>query len=230
MIIDPADPRRVLVELQDLRNPLPEYLRRYQNALYSVVGWAHQYLVKPHSDLGRKGPVCPFAQGSLDRGLLYLAIYPGEPATVDEVTSALVRYRDWFLELRPSARDRAQFQSILVLFPDLPRHEVSSLIDAAQLRLKADYVSRGLMIGEFHDGPPPKAGLWNEEFRPLHSPVPLLAIRSLVPTDFPFLRDDPDFVAAYLRRVGPDEVPARIRDDVDEVAARFGLTRSTVCP
>jgi hypothetical protein len=231
MIIDSVDPRRVLVELSDLRQPLPDALRPHQNALYSVVGWVHQYLVKSHPDLGRRGPVCPFAQGALDKGLLYLAVYPGRPESVDEVTEALVRYRDWFLELQPFARDSAQFQSILVLFPDMAQEDASRLIDAAQLRLKAEYVSRGLMIGEFHDGPPPKAGLWNSDFRPLRSPVPMLAIRSLVPTDFPFLRDDPDYVAAYLSRIAPDQIPSRWRDEVAAAAARFGLDspRSTTC-
>jgi hypothetical protein len=231
VITDSVDPRRVLCELSDLRQPLPDALRRHQNALYSVVGWVHQYLVKTHPDLGRKGPVCPFAQGALDRGLLYLGIYPGRPESVNELTEAMVRYRDWYIELRPSTRASAQFQSILVLFPDLTQEDAFRLIDAAQLRLKADYISRGLMIGEFHDGPPPKAGLWNSDFRPLRSPVPMLAIRTLVPTDFPFVRDDPDFVAAYLSRIAPDEIPSRWLEEVAAVVARFGLdsSRSTTC-
>ncbi|MFD9702581.1 DUF6875 domain-containing protein [Lentzea sp. NPDC059081] len=219
MIVDPTDPNRVLVELSDLRGPLPDQVRRYQTALYSVVGWAHQYLVKPHPDLGRNGPVCPFVQGSLDRGLLYLAVHPGRPGTVTEVTGALARYREWYPELRAAAGRAAQYLTILVLFPEV----ASRLVDEAQSRLKAGYVAQGLMIGEFHDGPPPKPGLWNHEFRPLRSPVPMLAIRSLVPTDFPFLRDDRDFVAAYLDRVRPEDVPSRWRAEVAEVAAAFGL-------
>ncbi|MFD5824391.1 DUF6875 domain-containing protein [Lentzea sp. NPDC060358] len=226
MIVDPADPTRFLVELSDLRGPLPDQVRRHQNALYAVVGWAHQYLVKPHPDLGRKGPVCPFAQGSLDKGLLYLAVHPGRPGTATEVADALARYRQWYLELRESAGRAAQYLTILVLFPD----DAAGLVDEAQSRLKADYVARGLMIGEFHDGPPPKAGLWNPEFRPLRSPVPMLVIRSLVPTDFPFLRDDRDFVAAYLDRVAPGDVPSRWRAEVGEVAAGFGLAGPPVVP
>ncbi|TQM85252.1 hypothetical protein FHX81_7730 [Saccharothrix saharensis] len=223
MIVDPVDPNRFLVELSDLRGPLPEQVRRHQHALYSVVGWAHQYLARPHPDLGRKGPVCPFVQGTLDKGLLYLAVQPGRPRSAAEVTDALARYRAWYLELREHAGPAAQFLTVLVLFPDLPLRDASRLVDETQSRLKADYVAQGLMIGEFHDGPPPKPGLWNPDFRPLRSPVPLLAIRSLVPTDFPFLRDDRDFVAAYLDRVDPGDVPPRWRDEVIEVAAHFGL-------
>ncbi|MCE6998294.1 hypothetical protein LZG04_26355 [Saccharothrix sp. S26] len=82
------------------------------------------------------------------------------------------------------------------LFPDLSQEEASRLVDEAQLSLKADCAAQGVMIGEFHDGPPPKPGLWNPHSRPPRSPVPMPAIRSLVSTDFPFLRDDPAFVAA----------------------------------
>jgi hypothetical protein len=89
--------------------------------------------------------------------------------------------------------------------------------------VKADYVSRGLMIGEFYDGPPAKAGLWNQDFRPLRSPVPLLAIRRMVRTGFPFLRDDRDFVAACLANFDDYEIPVRLRTVVAAAAMRFGL-------
>ena len=230
MIVDPVDPDRFLVELSDLRGPLPEQARRHQHALFAVVGWAHQYLVKPHADLGRTGPVCPFAQGSLDRELLYLALHPGRPASVTEVTETLSHYRTWYQRLRATTGRDARFLAILVLFPDLSGADAFRLVDEAQQRLKADYVAQGLMIGEFHDGPPLKPGLWNPEFRPLRSPVPMLAIRSLVPTDFPFLRDDRDFVAAYLDRVQPADVPARWRDELAEVAAGFGLDAAPRSP
>ena len=98
---------------------------------------------------------------------------------------------------------------------------LTKIIEA--IDLKREDVRKGLMIGEFHDGPPPKPGLWNPDFRPLRSPVPLLAIRHMVPTDFPFLRDDDTTVAAYLQRFG-DRVPTHLREHVRAAADR--LTRS----
>ncbi|WP_326646997.1 DUF6875 domain-containing protein [Streptosporangium sp. NBC_01755] len=59
-------------------------------------------------------------------------------------------------------------------------------------------------------------------YLPLGSPVPLLAIRHMVPTGFPFLRDDPEQVAAYLERFG-DRPPAALRAEVQAVADRYGL-------
>jgi len=70
------------------------------------------------------------------------------------------------------------------------------------------------MIGEFHNGPPDKGGLWNPAFRPLRSPVPMLVVRHMVPTDYPFLRDDPDQSRAYLRLFG-DQVPVQLRELVE---------------
>jgi hypothetical protein len=77
------------------------------------------------------------------------------------------------------------------------------------------------MIGEYHEGPPDKAGLWNSRFRPLRSPVPLLAIRHMVPTDFPFLSLDDDHVAAYLQLFG-DRVPTHLQPQVSAATARMG--------
>lgn len=202
MIADPRHPALRLLELDDIDGEGMEPLR-------TVVTWAREYLCRPHPDLGRKGPVCPYAQSSLDRGQFYLALWPGVPTSVEAVARALLPYRDWFVRLAPAAQPHALFSAILVVFPDLPRSH-HHVVDEAQRALKADYVSRGLMIGEFHDGPPDKPGLWNQDLRPLHSPVPLLAIRHMVPTDLPFLYDDPLLLSAYLRRYG-DRVPTHLR-------------------
>jgi Domain of unknown function (DUF6875) len=33
------------------------------DALHAVGDWIKTYVVKPHKDLGRAGPVCPFVEG-----------------------------------------------------------------------------------------------------------------------------------------------------------------------
>ncbi|WP_326651765.1 MULTISPECIES: DUF6875 domain-containing protein [unclassified Streptomyces] len=224
MLIDWSYPDRLLLELADLpRDPLPEAVRGHEAALRTVARWASDYLTNPHPELGRKGPVCPFAQASMDRGTFYLGLYRGVPADRNEVAATLTYYRDWFLEMGPSRGTAAQFRTMLVLFPDVPADDLTRFIDESQEALKIDYVSHGLMIGEFHDAPPDKAGLWNDDFRPLHSPVPLLAIRHMVPTDLPFLSHDRDYMAAYLRRFSYDDIPARLRAMVDEAATTLGF-------
>lgn len=203
---------RVLLEVDDIEHDrLPPAMVPYRTQLRMILGWARQYLAQPHENLGRKGSVCPFVQASLDQRKFYLSVYPGRPRDATAVASALLPFRDWFLELAPTAQGTAALTTILVLFPDLLPQEVDRVIDDAQEVLKTEYVKRGLMIGEFHDGPPNKGGLWNPDFRPLRSPVPLLAVRHMVPTDFPFLKESRDHASAFLRQFA-GQLPASVRE------------------
>lgn len=223
MLIHPTLRTHPLVEPADFAAPaLPDEVSAYESQLRTVFAWANDYLCGPHPDLGRRGAVCPFTDTSLQRGLFYLSVHPGTPGHPDELAALLLGYRDWFTELEPKRGPDAQFKTIVVLFPDLTEFGV---VDRAQELLKPQYTRDGLMLGEFHPGPPQKSGLWNPEFRPLHSPVPLLAIRHMVPTDFPFLRDDDATVAAYLQRFG-DRVPAHLREHVRAAAARLATSGS----
>ena len=67
----------------------------------------------------------------------------------------------------------------------------------AQNRLRPESVLRGKMIGLFEPDSP-ATGLVNPEFRPLRSPVPLLAIRMLVENDAPFVLRNPRLFPIYL--------------------------------
>ncbi|HEU4425685.1 MAG TPA: condensation domain-containing protein, partial [Pilimelia sp.] len=223
MLTHATDPQRALVEPADLDGVPPDGVAAaYAGPLREVLAWARAYLCQPHPNLGRNGSVCPYAQGALDRQTFYLAVHPGVPDGIDGVVETLLAYRDWFERLGPPDDPAAMYRTILLVLPDLPADRVTAVVDGAQAALKGEFVARGLMVGEFHDGPPAKAGLWNPSFRPLRSPVPLLAIRHMVPTDFPFLRDDPEHVAGYLARYA-DQVPSHLRDEVRAAVARFGL-------
>ena len=224
MLTSAAHPGLELHEPADVAGLGPD------DPLRQVLDWAGEYLCHPHAELGRRGNVCPYAQGSIDRGTFLLALRRGRPADADEVADALLAHRDWFEEQCRADPAGAAYRTVLVVFPDLEPGDVRRVVDGTQQRLKPEYVSRGLMIGEFHQGPPDKAGLWNPDFRPLRSPLPLLAIRQMVPTDFPFLADDPELVAAYLSRFG-HRIPSHLRAAVRAAADRFGLdTRDSVEP
>ncbi len=51
---------------------------------------------------------------------------------------------------------------------------------------------------------------WNEEFRPLRSPIPLLVIRVMVQNDLPFLVESEKHLDAYLSNFAP-ELPVNLR-------------------
>ncbi|MFF5211827.1 DUF6875 domain-containing protein [Streptosporangium sp. NPDC000396] len=212
MLIHPADPERYLLAVPDL-DALPAELARYGGALRTVADWAGNYLARPHPELGRTGPVCPFVPAALRHETFYLAVQPGLRPDRAQVETAMAFYRDWFAELEPRNGPRAQFKTILVLFPDVATSDAPEVIDVTQARLKASFVAGGLMIGQFHPLPPAEGGLWNPDFRPLRSPVPLLAIRHLVPTDLPFLVGERRFLESYARRFG-DALPERQRSEL----------------
>ena len=217
------DARCWLAELSDFRQqPLPGPVAANLDALAVTLAWAKDYLCNPHEGIGRRGPVCPFTVPSLRRELFFLTVCPGADLAQDEVVDLVRAYRDWFLEMEPREAKQAQYKSINIVFPDLPERAWTELIEATQERLKPEYVPHGIMIGEFHPGPPDKEALWNPDFRPLRSPLPLLSIRHMVPTDFAFLRGRRDFMESYLRIHGRN-LPVQMADDVHRVAAAFGL-------
>ena len=125
------------------------------------------------------------------------------------------------MELEPTMGKEAQYKTILVLFPDLEPSQSPGIIDTIQSTLKPEFIPKGLMIGQFYPSCEEPA-LWNHDFRPLRSPVPLLAIRHMVPTDFPFLKKDAGWLAAFLQQFGSD-VPSRLQTAVREAALGFGL-------
>lgn len=215
--------RPPLVEArQVLAGLLPAELVAYERPLRVIVDWAGEYLCRPHPELGRRGHVCPYTRSALTAGTFHLGVVPGQPAGPDEVAEVLRDYRERFVELEPRDGPNSALRTILVLFPDLLPAQREQVIDGTQRLLKSEYVASGLMLGEFHDGPPDRAGLWSRDFRPLRSPVPLLAIRHMVPTDLAFLEGDEEHLAAYLARFA-DQVPSAMRSRLVAAMAHFGL-------
>lgn len=213
MLIYDRDPAYTLFEVPDVRAASPPAeVAPHVRPLRTVLTWVEDYLCRPHPQLGRTGNVCPYARTALDRGSLYLTVTPGVPDEA-QVRDRLRVYRDWFLELTTQAGRSRTFHTIVMVFPDLPRPVAARIIDRIQAALKTEYVSHGLMIGEFHDGPPDKPGLWNPEFRPLHGPLPMLAIRHMVPSDLLFLESDDEHLRVYLDLFA-DQVPPHLRDRI----------------
>ncbi|MEV3989871.1 DUF6875 domain-containing protein [Streptomyces sp. NPDC049837] len=188
----------------------------HPGACRTVVEWVREYLARPHGELGRPGPVCPYVPGALAHRGLRAAVWPDRPSGVGEVITVMRAYRDWFTGRgglggpggftegggRSSPAADRRRAALLVLFPALTRKDLAWSIEGAQRALKTEFVEQGLMVGEFHDGPPAAPGLWNRDFRPLRSPVPLLAIRAMVRSDLPFLLDDARQLAAHQARFG----------------------------
>ena len=215
----------IIIEFSQLSTwTLPDPVRDYGPQIEQLVAWFYDYLCQPHPDLGRPGPVCPFVPTAIEKGLIHLCFYPQVELDTDpdELRNILIFERDRFLELEPRSGNNAQFKANILLFPNLPEPDAYSVIETIQRTLQEEFVSQGLMVGEFHSGPPMKPGLWNRDFLPLHCPIPLIAIRHMVPTDILFLKDQSTLVTQYLRLFG-DLVPARFQPLIEEAAEKFGF-------
>ena len=192
-----------------------------EHPLSVTLRWVRTFLAEPDPMLGRKGAVCPFVPRSLQLGILWFATPPLASPTAEGVAAVARDYVGAFLALEPSDGDTAAYKSILLVFPGVSQEDAPELVDGAQAVLKPAFVDAGLMIGQFHAGNP-EPGLHNPSSLPLRSPVPLLAIRWMVPTDLPFLaaRTYPPatrlrFLRGYMRAAqrmlaGPSH--ARVRD------------------
>jgi hypothetical protein len=222
MLVSPTDPTLYLLDPHDVAaGVLLPRSNGYRARAEEVVEWARTYLCRPHPALGRDGPVCPYTEPSLERALFWLTFYSGSDPALGDVAASVTRYREWFLELEPADGADAQYKAILILFPDLVPARAPDVIDSLQAALKPEFVADGLMIGQFHPRCE-KPALWNPDFRPLQSPVPLLAIRHMVRTDAAFLTHDAASLSAYLQRFAT-VVPTRLEPAVREAAVALGL-------
>lgn len=190
---------------------------RYREPLAEILRWSEEFLVSAHPDLGRTGPVCPYTAPSLRKDLFVLGMPVDGGAT--DMPAVIAQLRTWHERIGATLdpKDR-ELLALLMVLPDFD-HEDSTELDELQRAAKDEFVADGLMIGQFHPVCP-QPGLWSHTFRPLCSPIPLLAVRQLLVYDLPFLMDVDVHIDEYLKRFA-DAIPARMRD---QLVAR--LTRS----
>jgi hypothetical protein len=171
-----------------------------------VAKWCNEFLARPNSELGRTGSVCPFIPRSLVMNRVAFVVVRTQNSSEAEIDRTIAKYRDVFLSMEPVSGPGAMDKAIIVILPDVSDEDAPAMVDETHRRLKAQFVDAGLMIGKFHPLSE-QGGLHNPGFRPLRSPIPMLAIRNMVDSDLPFLNrvDDPipdrvKFLEAYERR------------------------------
>ncbi|MFB8278681.1 DUF6875 domain-containing protein [Nocardia colli] len=187
-----------------------------------LIRYIGDYLVRPHPELGRDGPVCPFVRHTITHRSLWVAVVPGgDDLTAETMTAAL----DDAFEIHRGLRTEADARMLAsaTIFPGLTRHE---LIDSVHLAGKTAVVEQGLMLGQFYPGCG-VSGLWNKDFRPLDAPLPMLVIRKMMNTDFPFLVGRTEWLYAYLTQVAPD-LPRRLRWSIAERLRVTGVTDDAI--
>ncbi|MBF6181175.1 DUF6875 domain-containing protein [Nocardia otitidiscaviarum] len=190
----------------------PEAWERQGPAAAALVGWMADHLAQPHPELGRPGPVCPFVRHSADRQVVWAGCASGgDGLTEERMHSVLDDAFEVYAALRQENPSEPARSTLITLFPGLTRYD---LIDAVHAARKTEIVGQGLMLGQFYPGCP-VPGLWNRDFRPLDAPVPMLVLRPMMSTDFPFLVARTDWLYAYFTRFAPD-LPRTLRWAVAE--------------
>ncbi|MHC2298017.1 DUF6875 domain-containing protein [Rhizobium mongolense] len=177
-------------------------------ALHAVADWIKTFVARPHKDLGRAGPVCPFVPRAWERETLWLAPERIADRSVLDVVQLIKVYRKLFLNAQPIGGEDAIDKSIVVVFTDLSADRASDLFDRVLQDLGVpSYAEDGLVLGGFsetNEG----AALYNPSFRPFTAPVPFLLIRHTVISDWKFFLDNEELLDLWARRHGESAVPA----------------------
>jgi len=194
-------------DVQDARrtHALPE---RDVTALQGVATWIESFIVQPHQDLGRSGPVCPYVAGAIDRRKLWLAPEQVGDRDAADVAELMTGYRRFFQDTEPADGPDAGRSAIIVVFTDLPAARAPQLFDDVlqQIAIPA-YVDDGIVFGPFYQGHEGTA-IHNPGFRPFQSPTPFIFVRYGVVGDWKFFLDDDGGLGRFAHRFGESAVHA----------------------
>jgi len=165
-------------------------------ALRAMSDWTRSFLMRDHADLGRDGNVCPFTSMGARMDTLRFGVSSAAPEDIPLIRTELLDIFAQF-EAIPHPRKMGIYRAIMVAFPNCSGAEGIAALSKVQKSLRFFSFRKARMIGLFHpDADAP--GLWNPKFRPLRSPIPIIALRSLVVQDAAFVLRHPLLAPAYL--------------------------------
>jgi hypothetical protein len=172
-------------------------------ALQTVADWIKTFVARPHEDLGRAGPVCPFVPRAWDLRTLWLAAEQIASRNVPDIVQLMTDYRKLLLRASPVDGDDASYKAIVVVFTDLSADRATTTMDdvLAQNFKRLSYVEDGVVAGEFHARNEGSA-IRNPSFQPFKAPVPFLLMRPAVVGDWMFFLDSGEWLGSWARRFG----------------------------
>jgi hypothetical protein len=214
----------LLEDLEDVRTT-GELAESDLDALRAVADWIKTFVVRPHEDLGRAGPVCPFVPGALERKTFWLAPEHIGDRGVPHVVELLNGYKSLFLDAEPTEGDDANYKVVVVVFTDLSADRAQSVFDDVLQQLAVpSYAEDGIVFGPFYEGNEGPA-IYNSSFRPFQSPVPFLFVRQGVISDWKFFLDKEDWLNLWARRFGESAVHS-LAEELRRLPWRVGRERS----
>jgi len=165
-------------------------------SLLSLSSWVEDFLGNTNELLGREGPTCPYTRKSMKDDLLWFTVI-SEDYSIDKLFSHVQELKNWFIKRELKDEKFEEFRAVISVYTGLT--DAALKIKSLQINSKSDFVKEGLMVGEFFPGCD-TPGLWNTNFRPLDSPISMIAIRNMVQTDLAFLRDTEEYFKAWLSK------------------------------
>jgi hypothetical protein len=189
-------------------------------ALRTVADWITRFVTKPHQDLGREGPVCPFVPEALERKTLWLASEPIAGRRVADVVQRINGYKAQLLQ-QPLRGEGVNYHALVVVFTDLSADRAKGLFDDVLAHLAVpSYVEDGLVLGGFYERNEATA-IYNRSFRPFTPPVPFLLMRHAVISDWKFFVDHDDWLNRWAHRYGESGVRA-LAEELRRLSWRAG--------
>jgi hypothetical protein len=129
-----------------------------------------------------------------------------------------------FAALPPLSGRDSQLKTLLAVFMDVEKNDAQRVVVAAHHELKNRATERGLMVGEFAPGyllPSTRNAAVNVG----EAPVPVLALRYMLPSDHRFLLAEDHWLAAWAQRFGADRVPLFRAFSTQEMAAIMRIAK-----
>jgi hypothetical protein len=190
-----------------------------------VHAWAREYLGRPHPELGRKGPVCPFIAKTLAANRFFVAVH-------EEVRRSDAQLRDIVLSHAAEFRKRYPVSlgdgatSLIIALPNVPADSLA-MLDAVHEETKTYLMKRRIMVAAIHSRST-RPAIWNPAFPVLRAPIPCFALRHMVMQDIAFLGHNREAFLTYDRAFGSLFEQGKVSNEFGyvtlylEARARFG--------
>jgi hypothetical protein len=232
------DPRLVLTRRRVVRKLQEANIgRRYNgqleamtpagvNAAAVLLAWAREYLGRPHPELGRKGPVCPFIAKTLASNGFLIAVH-------EEVTSSDAQLRDIVLSHAAEFQRRYPASlgegatSLRIALPNVPEGSLE-MLDLVHEETKTHLMKQKIMVAAIHTRST-RPAIWNPEFPVLRAPIPCFALRHMVVQDIAFLGHNRAAFLTYAEMFGPLFEAGKVSNEFgyvrlyEDARVRFGL-------
>jgi hypothetical protein len=201
--------------MSNLADYIPLSRCDHDGTLASAKWWIADLIGKPHPDANKEGPICPGIPAAVGNDSIYLKKLLGE-VDYNSVLQEVMRTKDAFLHLDPVHNPARLLKAVFLVFPPETDKQSIPIIDVVHRDLKGAFLSDGILVGKFHRKLV-RGSIYNPDFNPHRSPVPLMAFRYLIETDLDFListsatceiRDH--YIRKYLALLGETASPALV--------------------